>query len=128
MTNEIIEKCLCGNDLKITWNKDEEFKAVRCPNCDNEMRFKNPMYLKDAYIPPKSVNSEKALDDLIKKLCENDPFWETSFKKYFGSLDKTTDEKIKFLQKVSTNNLFNEFTKEMIKSNNAEDLYNKYNV
>ena len=127
MTNEIMEKCICGNELKITWNEGEEFKAIRCPNCNNEMRFKNPMYVKDAYIPPKLVNNEQTLDDLIKKLSGNDPFWETSLKKYFDSLDKDIDEKVKFLRKVSyTNNLFNEFTKEMINSNNPEDLYNKY--
>ena len=46
MANEIIEKCICGNELKITRNEGEEFKAVRCPNCNNEMRFKKSY---DAY-------------------------------------------------------------------------------
>ncbi len=70
---------------------------------------------------------KQSLNDLIKKRSGNDPFLETSLKKYFDGLDKTDDEKIKFLRTVSyTNTLFDEFTKEIIQSDNPEDLYNKY--
>lgn len=36
------EKCLCGNILEIEWSKDQKFQMVRCPKCNNEMKFKNP--------------------------------------------------------------------------------------
>lgn len=36
------EKCLCGNNLEIIWNDNQKFQMVRCPKCNNEMKFKNP--------------------------------------------------------------------------------------
>lgn len=73
------------------------------------------------------LGNEQTLDNFIKRLSGNDPFWEITLKHYFDSLNKTDDEKIRFLRKISyTKELFNEFTKEIVSSNNSEDLYNKY--
>ena len=38
----ITEKCLCGYDFNLDWNLDEKIKVVKCPKCNNEMKFKNP--------------------------------------------------------------------------------------
>lgn len=73
------------------------------------------------------TDNEQPLDSLIKRLSGNDPFWKTTLKQYFDGLNKTDEEKIRFLRKIShTKELFNEFTKEIVNSNNSEDLYNKY--
>lgn len=74
--------------------------------------------------------NEQSLDDMIKKLSEQDPFWETAIKKYFDSLiNKNDNEKINFLKKLVKNkDLFNEFTKEILNSDDSERLFNKYNI
>ena len=116
--NTVIEKCLCGNDLTIEWNNNEKFKMVRCQNCNNELKFKNPNLV------------QETLDSIIKRIADNDLFWETTLKNYFGTLtNKTENEKIKFLNNLATNKiLFNEFTKEITKPHNPEELFNKYNI
>lgn len=40
--NKSFEKCLCGNTLELIWDENQKFKMIRCPNCNNEMKFKNP--------------------------------------------------------------------------------------
>lgn len=43
--NTTTEQCLCGNTLKLTWSENQEFQVVRCPKCNNEMKFTNPKVL-----------------------------------------------------------------------------------
>lgn len=114
--NVNIEKCLCGNELTIEWYDGEKFKMVRCPNCNNELKFKNPNL------------SELTLDELITNISNGDIFWKTSLTKFFNSLiNKDEKEKIVFLKKLSrSKELFNDFTKEMINSTDCEQLYEKY--
>lgn len=114
--NTVVEKCMCGNELKINWASDEKFKMVRCSNCNAEMKFRNPNLI------------EEKLDDIINKVVNDDPFWGTTIKKYFDSLTtKNENDKINFLKKIVKNkDLFNEFTKELVKNENSKNLYEKY--
>ncbi len=114
----VIEKCMCGNELKINWKPDEKFQMVRCSNCNAEIKFRNPNLI------------EEKLDDIINKVVSGDPFWETTIKKYFDGLTtKNDNDKINFLKKIVKNkNLFNEFTKEILNSDDSERLFNKYNI
>lgn len=58
-----------------------------------------------------------------------DPFWKDLLKAYFNKLtNKSEKEKMSFLKKIALNkNLFNEFTKDILKSSNPEILFDKYN-
>lgn len=40
--NTITEKCQCGYTFELTWDENQKFQMVRCPQCDNEIKFKNP--------------------------------------------------------------------------------------
>lgn len=114
--NTSVEKCMCGNELKINWESNEKFKMVRCSNCNAEMKFRNPNLI------------EEKLDDIIDKVVNGDPFWKTTIKKYFDGLTtKNDNDKINFLKKlVKDKDLFNEFTKELVKNENSKNLYEKY--
>lgn len=77
-------------------------------------------------------NKEKelkyTLDELIEKNATSDPFWKECLTKYFENLNKEESEKINFLHKISLNkSLFNEFTKEIVKPINVEEIFYKYN-
>ena len=68
------------------------------------------------------------LEQLISKLVGIDLFWSTMLKKFFDSLNKNEEEKIQFLEKLGKQKeLFNEFTKKLIHTYDAEELYNLYN-
>lgn len=83
---------------------------------------------KDYIIEPKIFDF--TLIDVINTLTDynNDPFWTTLLVKYFESLSELTEkEKINFLiQLIQDKNNFNEFTKEITKSNDNKEIYEKY--
>lgn len=150
-SNVIIEKCMCGENLKITWNDGDQFKAVRCPNCNNEMKFKNPKYIEKGHIRETRLDEngneyeiEKSIDipnikedaqkanleliALIRECAGNDPFWVKSIENFFEKLNKAENEKIMFLKYLITHKeLLNEFTREITGEYNANELFGKYN-
>ena len=68
------------------------------------------------------------LKQLIEKSTVPDPFWENCINNFFNKINKTEDEKINFLQKLSLNqHLFNKFTKEIVKPLDVEQIFEKYN-
>lgn len=68
------------------------------------------------------------LQNLIKDNAGGDPFWEDCLIKYFDNVNKTEIEKVKFLYNLSLNKgLFNEFTKEIVKPLNVDEIFEKYN-
>ena len=57
-----------------------------------------------------------------------DPFWEDCINDFFNNVNKTEDEKIEFLKNLSLDqHLFNEFTKEIVKPLNVDQIFEKYN-
>ncbi len=69
----------------------------------------------------------QSVDELIKKVAGPDPFWQDTIKRYFDKLDKTDEEKAKFLQKVSIDRkIFNDFTKDINSGANPNDIFDKY--
>lgn len=115
--NTSFEKCMCGNKIVVNWEDNEKFKMIRCPDCNAEMKFKNPNFI------------EETLDDIINKITNVDSFWKITIKKYFDSLtNKNDNDKIKFINKLVLNkDLFNEFTKEILNPINSEEIFDKYN-
>lgn len=75
----LVEKCICGNDLVLEWNEDEKFKMVRCPNCNNEMKFKNPNLSsnKVSFEDAKEIatNKAKEVNKIIMEIKENEEYW-----------------------------------------------------
>lgn len=67
------------------------------------------------------------LKQLIKENAESDSSLEDCMIQYFANVNKTVDEKIQFLNRiVSDQYLFNEFTKEIAESLNADEIFEKY--
>ena len=76
----------------------------------------------------KEKESKYTLQELIEKNATSDPFWKECLTQYFENLNKAESEKINFLHKISLNkSLFNEFTKEIVKPINVEEIFDKYN-
>lgn len=75
-----------------------------------------------------------SLDELIDYVADKttDPFWNMSLKNFFKKLDSNKDygmEKIRFLLALANNlnkEVFNDFSKELTKEYNAEELFQKY--
>lgn len=80
-------------------------------------------------IPDVEQDAKKfTLELLIKENAGSDPFWEECLTDFFNNVNKTEDEKIEFLKKLSLEqHLFNEFTKEIVRISNADKLFEKYN-
>lgn len=96
------------------------------------LRENNPTYYcsKCNYDYDKNLNlMTETLEKVIESFIGNDPFWKDLLKEYFNKLtNKSEEEKISFLKKIALNkNLFNEFTKDILKSSNPEILFDKYN-
>lgn len=96
------------------------------------MRADNPTNhcSKCSYDYDKNLNlTTETLEKLIGSFIGNDPFWEDLLKKYFDKLTNISeDEKIKFLKKLSLNqHLFNDFTKEIVKPSDVNQIFEKYN-
>lgn len=96
------------------------------------LRENNPTYhcSKCNYDYDRNLNlMTETLEKLIESVIGNEPFWKDLLKEYFNKLtNKSEEEKISFLKKIALNkNLFNEFTKDILKSSNPESLFDKYN-
>lgn len=72
----------------------------------------------------------ETLEKVIESFIGNDPFWKDLLKEYFNKLTNISEEeKISFLKKLASNkDLFNEFTKEIIKCTNVDELFDKYTI
>lgn len=105
----IIEKCLCGNELSLEWNNNEKFKMVRCPNCNNEMKFRNPNFNEN------TININTYENKLKKLLGNDDPFWFTTIDNFIKTTYEDKEQAIKDLEILAKDSLkFNEFTKQII--------------
>lgn len=96
------------------------------------LKENNPTYYcnKCNYDYDKNLNlMTETLENVIESFIGNDPFWKDLLKEYFNKLTNICEEeKISFLKQLASNkDLFNEFTKDILKSNNPESLFNKYN-
>ena len=73
---------------------------------------------------------EISLSDIINFITNPsiDPFWTTTLSNYFQKLNEISEEeKIKFLiELVQDKNSFNEFTKEIVQTQNVRETYDKY--
>ena len=73
---------------------------------------------------------EISLSDIISFITSADPFWTTALSNYLEKLNEISDEeKIRFLiELVQDKTSFNEFTKEIIKTQNVTETYDKYKI
>ena len=73
---------------------------------------------------------EISLSDIINFITnpDTDPVWTSALSNYFQKLNEISEEeKMKFLiELVQNKDSFNEFTKEIIQTQNVRDTYNKY--
>lgn len=97
------------------------------------LRENNPTYYcsKCNYDYDKNLNlMTETLEKVIESFIGNDPFWKDLLKEYFNKLTNISEEeKISFLKKLASNkDLFNEFTKEIIKCTNVDELFDKYTI
>ena len=73
---------------------------------------------------------EISLSDIINFITnpDTDPFWTTTLSNYFQKLNEISEEeKMRFLiELVQDNNSFNEFTKEIVQTQNVRETYDKY--
>ncbi|MBQ9683882.1 hypothetical protein IJV57_00180 [Candidatus Saccharibacteria bacterium] len=73
---------------------------------------------------------EISLSDIINFITnpDTDPFWTSTLSNYFQKLDEISDEeKMRFLiELVQDKDSFNEFTKEIIQTQNVRETYDKY--
>ena len=84
---------------------------------------------KEYSIQPKTFDI--SLVDIINYVTKTneDPFWQEALTNYFEKLEGISEqEKIDFLIKlIQDENSYNEFTKEILHTENVFELYNKYN-
>ena len=71
---------------------------------------------------------EISLSDIISFITSADPFWTTALSNYLKKLNEISNEKkMRFLiELVQNKDSFNEFTKEIIQTQNVRETYNKY--
>jgi hypothetical protein len=73
---------------------------------------------------------EISLSDIINFITnpDTDPFWTSTLSNYFQKLNEISDEeKMRFLiELVQNKDSFNEFTKEIIQTQNVRETYDKY--
>ena len=73
---------------------------------------------------------EISLSDIINFITnpDTDPFWASTLSNYFQKLNEISEEeKMRFLiELVQNKDSFNEFTKEIIQTQNVRETYNKY--
>lgn len=80
--------------------------------------------LEDEFIPNTKAND---LQQLINDNYGDDPFWRDSINSFFEKVNRSEIEKVNFLSNlVKHSTLFNEFTKEITSSSNADDIFEKY--
>ncbi len=150
----VIEELL--KNKKTTGFELNEKEKIRCPKCYSilkeyiygkikgeidtnkyiaggcELSEDNPIYhcSKCNYDYDKNLNlMTETLEKVIESFIGNDPFWKDLLKEYFNKLTNISEEeKISFLKKLASNkNLFNEFTKEILKTVDKDELFDKYN-
>lgn len=116
------------NDRKNTANADQKsYVSIRKTMLDEngmeyEVEEKNEIFNID------EDAKRFILKQLIKENAGPDPFWEECINDFFNKINKTEDEKIDFFKKISLNqHLFNEFTKEIVKPLEVEQIFEKYN-
>ena len=65
---------------------------------------------------------------IIKEMNSSDPFWGNKVKEFFNNLTNISkEEQEKLIDKfINNKSLYNEFTKELLSSNNYNELFNKY--
>ncbi len=71
---------------------------------------------------------EISLSDIISFITSADSFWTSTLSNYFQKLNEISEEeKMRFLiELVQNKESFNEFTKEIIQTQNVRETYNKY--
>ena len=73
---------------------------------------------------------EISLSDIINFITnpDTDSFWTSTLSNYFQKLNEISEEeKMRFLiELVQDNNSFNEFTKEIVQTQNVRKIYDKY--
>ncbi len=73
---------------------------------------------------------EISLSDIINFITnpDTDSFWTSALSNYFQKLNEISEEeKMRFLiELVQDNNSFNEFTKEIVQTQNVRETYDKY--
>lgn len=81
---------------------------------------------KDYKIEPNRF--EISLSDIINFITSADSFWTSALSNYFQKLNEISEEeKMRFLiELVQNKESFNEFTKEIIQTQNVRETYNKY--
>lgn len=94
-------------------------------------------YLKDNSSPKvenRNVDDYKSepttLDELIKTNTSSDIFWQITLKQFFSKLSNVSEEKkVEFFKKLANDKeKFNEFSKEIMKNQNSNEVFNKYNI
>lgn len=79
------EKCLCGNTFELIWDENQKFQMVRCPQCNNEIKFKNPKLL---------INEEEnSLAHELYKKNDDDKIWWVDNRDKVGEHVFTFDKK-----------------------------------
>lgn len=104
--------------IKVLNNLNNLFQSNKIKQITSNSKFKNEL-----------ITNTKA-NDLKQLINDNygvDPFWKDALNNYFEKVNKTETEKVDFLSNLIKNDtLFNEFTKEIISSSNADDIFEKY--
>lgn len=101
--------------------KEVYYHVYKCLKCNQEKT------MSDDSVKNSNSNLE-ILNNMIIKLTESDVFWSETLKRFFDSLEEISEtEKISFILKLQNNKeLFNDFTKEIVKNNNSFEIFNKY--
>lgn len=89
----ITEKCLCGYNFNLDWNLDEKIKVVKCPKCNNEMKFQNPNFKEQFFVNKHANVEENNLTNKLYKKNSNDQIWWVNNRDQFGEHVFTFDKK-----------------------------------
>ena len=74
------------------------------------------------------ISYEVTLDDIISYICSVDSFWKDAMSNFISKVDASDDEKERFfLYLYQDKESFNEFSKELLKTENIDELFKKYN-
>lgn len=128
-----LQEYLCSDELKKERQEEIE-KGIDDNNCVTNIETAINV-IKDLISSNNVKNhntaeskAEITLKNLIK---ENslDPFWADCFTNFFNQINKTEDEKLEFFKKVLSNKeLFNNFSKDILKTSNKDELFEKYKM
>lgn len=152
---DVIENLLKVKKTKWTDSKLNEEENHRCPKCYSILkeyvygkikgqidtnkyivggcilREKNPTYYcsKCNYDYDENLNlMTETLESVVKDYVGNEPFWTDIILNFFEKCKIDTNKQIELFKDISKDKaIFNEFTKDILKSNDPESLLNKYN-